>query len=225
MDAGRTISAAALAIVVACVGDVRGPADDLAVSAELAGSSAIFDYSTDPNNNAVVELRRLSRNGACTATLITPNVLITAEHCLLDQTEASVGWRNWADHAARFGPCADNGTPGVVGGLCRAESMHSASEKSDDERYRVCAINYPPLSDVALVRLNRLIPPALAVPQRVLRPTTPPPASWAGQPFRLFGHTHARTTVLRELPFLAPTTPSAWAPAAASIPFPGIPRV
>jgi hypothetical protein len=175
-------------LLTGCIGELAGSEGETVEP--LAGTAVQNDYTNVPLNNAVVEIRRLSKRGACTATLISPNLMITARHCF--NGAGTRGWLRWADHSARFGPCADNNTPGASGSTCVGEAMQSAPDLADDTRFQVCAINTSEDSDIAVFRLNQLVPGMLASPATLLRPTAPngpPPASWSGQPVRVWGQT------------------------------------
>lgn len=91
----RALGVASVVTLTACsAGEFRD--DDLPASAE----SAIVGGSVSAADPAVFQLKTVtpvaggSSISGCTATLVTPKVLVTAAHCIEDATASSVAWVN-----------------------------------------------------------------------------------------------------------------------------------
>lgn len=180
-------SKAVLVIVLSCVGPgcIAPPVgSDEVAYVEGALTSGTSDYSNSPANNAVVRIRNDVNTINCTGTFITPNVVVTARHCI-GLADSSEDWVRQFEWDVRTGPCADNGTPGLTGGVC------SGSDTPDGAllEVRSCRVATHPTSDVALLLLHRMVPLSRVAPARLLEEDGVP-APGVEAVVRRFGHSN-----------------------------------
>ncbi len=161
-----------LALCVVALGFFAGCTDELApaVELELAGraSAAIKDGYDDPDSTAVMAVTNLSSGGLCSGSLIAPNVILTARHCVSSTSNPN----NVSCATTTFGQ--PHGAPSFFVSSAEEISVGNAGEFLVDAVVGLAGIPGIPGSvsddltfcgnDIAILILAENVPPEVAVP-------------------------------------------------------------
>lgn len=151
------------AVLTCCYGGVVGCTSEVGdePSASVRQPIEVGDNDvSNPVRNAVV------RWGGCTGTLVAPDILISAHHCLDDDIPYTGGWTAIEPVWVRFGPDISNFLPFAA---------------------RVIEVGTPPLGqDMVLLRLDRDVPASVAVPRPVYLDRPAPLQAGSSQEYTIF---------------------------------------
>jgi hypothetical protein len=171
----------ALAMVAGCVEEeYEPPADEVTIGQEIKGGER--DYDT----NGVVGMFSGASGGMCSGTLIAPNLVLTAQHCVAElngQQQVLCPDNRFGEPPSRFGS-PNNGSQIFVTPdpeLSRNSSFVRGAALSvpDGEGY-FCG------EDIALLRLSQNVPESVArvIPPRIDEPVT------RGETYTALGYGH-----------------------------------
>ena len=159
----------ALAMVAGCVEEeYQPPADEVTVGQEIKGGER--DYDT----NGVVGMFSGASGGMCSGTLIAPNLVLTAQHCVAElngQQQVLCPDNRFGEPPSEFGRTNDGSqiyvTPDDT--LSRESSfVRGATVTVPDGEGYFCG------EDIALLRLSQNVPSSVAevIPPRLDEPVT-----------------------------------------------------